>query len=117
MSYDPVTQAELDYIPWAIEQGRSVAEIAQHLDRAESTIYRLRQDMGLAGKQRCPPRQRAYQPPPEPIARQLIELVPRIGARATAQQLGLGRKYVRGHAKHLGVRSPYPPNEERRRRV
>jgi hypothetical protein len=104
-----VSQLERDYVPWAYQQGHTTAQIAEHLDRSPATIRRIRQ----VAEGRLPfPSSSRHPDVPEETVRRIVELVPRIGVRATAAKLGLGIKLVRCRAKKLGLCTPFPNNEQ-----
>jgi DNA-binding CsgD family transcriptional regulator len=103
MNPDPVSPAELDYIAWAIgEQGHAVVAVAEHLDRNESTIRKHLSRLGI--KSRFSGRSRVLA---KSQVDEIARLVPTIGCRATAAQLGIDRATVNYHAKRASVTSPY----------
>jgi single-strand DNA-binding protein len=114
---DPVTQVEIDHIPWAVAEGHTVKQIAECLDRSPVTIRRLMRLQGLE------PAKRAVNKPDRPPTRircEVARLVPVIGINPTARALNVSLTVVRYHAELLGIRSPLtkggklrdPPQQE-----
>lgn len=97
---NPITQVEIDYIPWARAQGHSLEQIAEHLDRHWHTIRRYASGE-RTGKPKRPCKYSAEQQ--AEVRRQVAS----IGYHRASLALGLPLSTVRNIADRAGVSSPY----------